>query len=310
MTIKRFAAHAMLPALLAFAVTGGTAEAAPIPKGCDFLKGLLDKAVTPQSKVEMVEGGCHITDVQIKMGTYQSWMIADLTVARLEGWDRTSARLPSHIKLAARGIRFFPQVGNSHTRYQLALTQKPFDVRLDAGFDLASRQVFIHELALESPWIGHIGFEVEASIAPDEAGAPEQPSLRDMKGGLRISHTRVVLDNRTLFESMLMPMVIAMIPPDDDPAEVIPKWQKKAEASLRTLPDSLIDAASRDALIRFTRDFPHPTGHFDLDVRLLKPVGLGELKPGKKGDNPLKGAKLTAVYDTPAASAQPAPGPR
>ncbi|WP_343611308.1 hypothetical protein [Novosphingobium sp.] len=303
MSIKRYSAGMLLSALLALAVTD-RAEAAPTPKGCAFVTGLLEKAVTPQSKVEMTEAGCHITDVQLKKGTYQSWMIADLSVAGLEGWDRKSKTFPSHIKLTARGIRFFPQIGNSHTRYQIALTQKPFDVRLDAGFDLASKQIVIRELALESPWIGHIGFEVEASFAPDEAGGPDQPSLQDMKGGLRILHTRLVLDNRTLFEGMLMPMIIAMIPPDDDPAEVIPKWQKKAEADLRKLPDSLVDAASRDALIRFTRDFPHPTGHFDLDIRLARPLGLGELKPGKDGNNPLKGAKLTAVYETPTAPAK------
>lgn len=286
----------LAPAMLLLSgLTASSTAAEPVPQACTALaQGFLKGAITDPGQVHASDEGCQFSDVRIKLGHTQSWSIDQLTISGLDGWDRKTTPLPPHLLVSAKGIRFSPAIDNSHIRYQLRLTQHPFDARLDAGFDPASKQLSIRELALESPWIGHIGLNMDAIYRLDQ-DAHAGRDLPDLPA-LQLSHSRLVLDNKTLFESMLMPMIIAFVPQDQDPAVVFPRWQKRAEAQLREIPAKLLDPASREALIGFIRDFPHPTGHFQINISLAHPISPGEIK-AKKGDAAfLKEAKITAVY--------------
>lgn len=297
MTFKRLASIALLLCTL---TGGGRAMAAPEPQACTALaQGFLKGAISDPGQVHATDRGCLFSDVQIKLGRYQNWTVEQLTIEGLNGWDRKASPLPPHLLVSAKGIRFAAPVENSHLRYQMRLTQRPFDARLDAGFDPATKALSIHELAIESPWIGHIALGIDAVYRAEQDGhaghdLPDLPALQ-------LSHTRLVLDNKTLFESMLMPTIIALVPAEQDPAEVFPRWQKKTEAQLRELPTRLLDADSREALIRFIRDFPHPTGHFAFDLRFAQPVTLAGLKAGKDHVSFLKDTKITVTYQPQAA---------
>lgn len=286
-------------ALLLLALSSDSAAAQSVPSACTTLaQGFLKGAITDPGQVHATDQGCQFSNIQVKLSRYQSWTVDQLTISGLENWDRKASPLPPHLLVSARGVRFAPAVDDSHMRYQMRLTQRPFDARLDAGFDPASQQLSIHELAIESPWIGHIGLGIDAvyRAEQDKHAGHDLPDLP----ALRLSHTRLVLDNKTLFEGMLMPAIIAFVPADQDPAVAFPRWQKKTEAQLRELPNGLLDHDSREALIRFIRDFPHPTGHFAVDVSFVHPISPGAIKAGKDHVSFLKDTKISVVY-------QPAP---
>ncbi|MCI4591809.1 hypothetical protein MOK15_17135 [Sphingobium sp. BYY-5] len=276
--------------MIATMATVGTATP-PKPPSCRQLsEGLLKNAMTPQSKVRSIDGQCLFSNMRIKTGTRQAWTVEQLTVAGLDQWDGKLSPLPPHLRVEAKGIRFSYEIDNSHARYQMALTQKPFDARLDFAFDVAAKTLSLREVALESPWLGHVSFAADAEFQGDNVRDPSDLI------GLRVSRLRFVLDNRSLLESMIMPSLIAFIPDDKDPAVEFPRQQKEAERRLKKLPTSALDAESRQALIRFTRDFPHPSGHFELDLMLDRPTSLDGIAKQKKNDAWLDHARIFARY--------------
>ncbi|MGC4251084.1 MAG: hypothetical protein QM605_06325 [Sphingobium sp.] len=292
MRMMRYGLAMAVPGLAAMGLAVAGWATPPKPPSCRQLsEGLLKNAMTPKSRVRDSDGTCQFTDVRIKTGTLQAWSVDQLTVTGLRQWDGKTSPLPPSLKVEAKGIRFAPEIENARTRYLMALTQKPFDARLDFGYDVAAQQLSIREVALESPWLGHIGFAVEAAFHGDNF-----PKAEDMKG-LRISSARFVLDNKIVLESMIMPTLIAMIPDDKDPAVEFPRLQKDAERRWRKLPEEVLDRQSRDALIAFTRDFPHPSGHFEFDIRFAEPLSLDDATQRKKEKDWLKAAHIAARYE-------------
>ena len=90
---------------------------------------------------------------------------------------------------------------------------------------------------------------------------------------------------------------------DKDPAVEFPRKQKAIEQKLRDIPGTVIDPQGRDALIRFTRDFPHPTGHFEMDLNFATAQSLEAINLKKDADW-LSGARITASYQPAPATAR------
>jgi hypothetical protein len=296
MTSARFLALATCLAAVALLPAGAVATPPQTSSCKDLSEGLLKESLPPASKVQTVGQACLFTHIRFKAGTRQSWTIEQVSVVGLDGWDSKRSKLPPHLQVEAKGILFSPEIDSARMRYQLAVTQRPFDARLQFDWDSAGRQFHLREVALDSPWLGHISLGTDAVLSGQDLPSPSG------LGKVQISRVRFVLDNRTVLESMIVPTLLGLIPEDKDPAVEIPKAQAKAERQLREMPQTVIDAASRDALIGFIRDFPHPSGHFELDLTLAEPRSLDSIKVQRKDDDWIGKARISARYE-------PAPAP-
>lgn len=295
MRSKRYILRALLPCAPLLVIAADGHATVPPPPTCDDLADSLFRgALTRDSRVRTEGESCIFTNVHIKTGHLAAWSIGQLTITGLKGPELNPKTRPARlqVRVEATHIVYAPTIDNARARYQIALTQRPFDVRFDVDLDFQTSHLSIREAALESPWLGTINVAFDAILEGNDIPEPSQVL------GFKFSRIRFGLDNRIVFESMVMPMVLALLPQDKDPAVEIPRLQKDAERDLKRLPASAIDPASRDALIRFTRDLPHPTGHFTAEVNFPTPQPVRALiaDSGKKMAW-AKDTRIAAQYD-------------
>jgi len=289
---------AALVAQLAFSPCSALAK--PREVSCQSLADrLLAGRTTAQTKVLEDGQSCVITHVKITISPLRNWTIDRLTVSGpdFRGLEKGKP-FPSALRVETQGIRFAPDIDDAHTRYVLQVQQRPFDARLSYEWDKATQQLHLRELALDSPRGGLVVLSMDADLS-DLDTRTTVPELKD----LGIRHVRMVLDNNGIFEDMLAPVLIGLVPPDDDPAVEIPKAQARELAQLRKLPSSVIDEASKAALTRFINDFPHPRGRLEIDQTFDRPLQLGDLKAFLVAGTGTwsQGSRIKARYD-PSAS--------
>lgn len=274
-----------------------SAPAVPDVSACKALAGNLSHIMhvevsnLPESAVTARPGSCIFSHATLNMSGFFVWSIDRLTIASPDIARGAGTTFPGSLRVDATGIRLETRIADSHARYLTSVAQKPFDVSFQYDRDRAARRLTVREVTIRSPWIGYASLAFDLDIPPD-AGAPKGMSkARDVA----IRQLHFVLDNREIVESMLIPVLVSLLPADKDPAIEFPKIQKQVELQARELPASSADDASKDALIRFTRDFPHPSGHFEETLRFDHPLVLEELLSGGKGKW-LRGAHLQAAY--------------
>lgn len=270
------------------------APSQPRDMACQALAAwLLAGRTTPRTEVSQEADGCVATHLRFSIDRYRGWAVERLAVSGPQldiGKDRP---LPTSLRLEARGVRFAPELEDARARYLIQLQQRPLDVRLRYDWDKATQQLHLRELALDSPRRGLVALSMDADLKGFDK---RMPSLQD----LGVRRVRMVLDNDGLFEDLLAPVVIGLTPDGEDPAVAIPKVKAREIQRLRALPRAMLDETSRDAMIRFVDDFPHPKGRLEIEQILDKPLQLRDLKSAAAIAPTvwLSGSKLTARYDT------------
>lgn len=256
---------------------------------------LLAGRMTAETKIAEEPQRCVVTDVRFQLSKYQGWAVDRLTVSGPDFRRLEKGRpLPTALDVEAHGITLSPDIDDSHTRYMMRAQQRPFDARLSYVWDEAAGRMHLKELAVDSPAAGLIAFSADADL-PDIARLTQSRK----PGQIGIRHLKVVFDNNGLFEGMLLPVFLGMIPADQDPAVEVPKAQARDMAAIAKLPDTAIDRASKDALSRFLRDFPNPRGYFELEQTFDTPLELGGLSslPATAASAWLHGSHISARYD-------------
>ncbi len=190
-------------------------------------------------------------------------------------------------------------LGDSHSRYLASVLQQPFDIRLHYDWDRAGGHLQVHEITLKGPGIGLASLSMDLDV-PANSGTSGFPRNVD----LSIRRIHLALDNRSVIEKMLMPLLVGLIPRDKDPAVEFPRIQEEVERQVGKLPDMLADRASKDALVRFARDFPHPAGHFEETISFDPPLRLDALRTDKEG-RWVRGAHVQALYQSAPSVAAP-----
>lgn len=287
-----------LVALLLFqpSLAPGQPQATP----CEVVaKGLLAERTTARTTTEKTNDGCAFSHLRFDMGPYRGWTIDRLALGPRPEALAKDKPIPKALLIEARGVRFAPDLKDARSRYMVAMRQRPFDARLRYDLDEAGRQLRLHELAVDSAHGGLISVALDADLKDGEGSA-----ARFDPNELGVRRVRIVLDNNGLFEEMLAPALIGLMPPDADPAVEIPKAKAREIERLGKLPSSVIDEDSRQALIRFVGDFPHPMGRFEVEQTLDRPLRLSDLKSGGPGAW-LSGSRLKARYETSASRYPP-----
>jgi hypothetical protein len=292
--------RAVLAVLFVLAASSATAQ--PREVSCKALADrLLAGRTTAETKVTQDGQTCAVTNLKIAKSRYQGWTIERLTVTGPDFRRLEKGQLfPTALRVEALGVRFAPDIEDTHSRYLIQAQQRPLDARLDYAWDKATQRLHLRELAVE----GSVGGLFAVSMDADLADLDTRTTLPGPKD-LGVRRARLVFDNGGLFESLLLPVILGLVPADKDPAAEIPKAQAREKAKVRALPSSTIDEASKDALSRFIDDFPHPRGHFEIDQTFDAPLRLTD--PRALADSGMSlltgGSRIVVRYDPSASRA-------
>jgi hypothetical protein len=119
-------------------------------------KTLLQYAVTAETTIQDGKDSCTFTRLAIGAKSYHGWTIEQLRIAGpdFQHLGRNNP-LPQSLAVDVKGIRTTTNLGNAHTQYIMAVSQKPMEARLSYDWDKASRQLHVREITLASPgWAG------------------------------------------------------------------------------------------------------------------------------------------------------------
>jgi len=246
--------------------------------------------------------GCLITNGSIEFGPYQNWAFkrAEIKSDDVASLKRDMAMIPNWGRVAVEGLTLRFPVTSAVTRYITALQQWPMDFSGSYHWYPAEGRLEVDNVELSSLRGGLVA--ASGDFVTNSNATPQSLAAMSTLG---ISRLRLRLDNQGLFESVAGPSLVAALSAgagwdaDIDIDERVEASKTQAAAVLTAIPDAQIDKESRQALIRFVRDLPHPGGFFSLEIEFPKPFMVGELDPGTDPVAALKllsGAKITAQY--------------
>jgi len=294
-----------LAATSAFAQTTAPApDNAPLSRCEEFLKGMSILKPGKDYMVRDIPDGCVVSNGIYQAMSIMGWTVerAVLEVDRLQDYlseaPDLSKTAPQWGRLAVDGVRMTLQSGNKVSDYITSIQQWPMDFAASYRFNPESGYLHIQNAEISSIKMGKASVSAEINLPVDSSVA----SLT-VNPTATLSHLRLRLDNQGLWESVALPVLAnyAALPSEtgeSDPEIDIARLRDIVSKSVEAMPDKQIDATSRQALLRFVQDMPHPTGFFTMDVHFDKPmpIGVNDLEPGKLAQHALTGAKMSVTY--------------
>lgn len=236
--------------------------------------------IMPDSVVEPVADGCHATNIFITAGgAYARWRVAD---ARVTGKDLFTAiganRMPEALEVSLNGTGLAIANGRPVTEYIMQVTQTPYNVHLAYRWDHASHDLVLDDLSLKGPRFGGIAF---SGTAKDVTHMPKLDGAADEDAKLfSLSKLSARLDNRGVFEGMVVVPLVSMLPPDEDPRPAIAQMQQMASGFIAMLPETVASADSKAALKDFIAAFPHPAGVYQFGIESKQPIPAEKILDG------------------------------
>lgn len=231
---------------------------------------------TAQTTITADGEGCTITGFRISSGS-SGIIDTGLSIERAHasgaGLVRAAAtqRFPDWLRLELNGVRVDVKTGKPGVDYMNRRQQKPFDVRLVYRSDKAKNAIRLEEASLAGEALGLLRLDATVyglDLAALKVGEqPDLPSLRIGDLGLR-------LDNKAMIATFALPLIIGAIGFEHDPEPALEAYRKTAIDMLDLLPGSFMVAASKDALTRFIRDFPDPSGRLELTAKADPPFAI------------------------------------
>ncbi len=272
-------------AIAVLIVLGSTfADAAPTDPSKPKCTVLLDNygvKLGDDAQIDDRPNGCVMTGGAIETSSYQTWVFkrAEIEADNFAGIKKDMSTVPTWGRLAIEGLTWRFHTSSPVTNYITKLQQWPMDVTAAYHWFPADGRLEVQDLQVTSVRTGLMS--VSADLVTDKNTTPQALLT---SGHIGLSRLRLRLDNQGLFEALVGPMASASLlyfsKPGDDQPEIEPQVEgakTRAIASLTATPETQIDGESRQALIRFIQDIPHPTGFFSLEIEFAKPIMLSDL---------------------------------
>jgi hypothetical protein len=102
-------------------------------------------------------------------------------------------------------------------------------------------------------------------------------SIFDQWPTFQFTSVSLELDNKGVFEKVLLPLWVNALPEGEDPETLVPRDLASATEQIMRAPATVITPASRAALTRFLRDLPHPSGKLGLRLKFAEPQQISGL---------------------------------
>lgn len=228
------------------------------------------------STVEAIENGCRVTNLVFDLGNgYSRFEMAEVTLVAPDLFARwAEQRLPDAVELTVKGTQFSPQTGNATTDYIIGVQQVPYNLHLKYRWNEVAGELVLVDASMRSGILGRV------SVSGTMTGVSTMPSVVDGMediAGYGLSQVSITLTNRSLLENFAIPTLVAMLSSDTDPRAQIAALQATLRATASALPDTIADAASRQALVDFIDAFPHPRQTYDLSLTAEPPVPVTDI---------------------------------
>lgn len=244
--------------------------------------------------------GCLIANGGIAFGTYQNWIFkrAEFKSDSIAALAKDMQAIPLWSSLSIEGLALQIPTSSASARYIAALQQWPMDFSGSYRWYPDEGRLEVDDMQLSSPRSGLLG--VSGDFVAEKNATPQSLAALNTLG---VSRLRLRIDNQGLFEAIVGPSAVALLTAGNaDDADVeaqVEASKTQAVAVLAAIPDDQIDKNSRQSLIRFVQDMPHPVGSFSVEIEFPKPLMFGELM--QSGDpvgvlKLLSSAKFTAYY--------------
>jgi hypothetical protein len=281
-----------------------TAPATPTTQCANLAAGFTQLERLPTTKIEDIKDGCRITDAAINLGPYTRWRIAEAQLTGRGLVDALAAKkLPEDFNLTLTGLRLSPNLPEAKaTSYLVENQQVPYNAHFAYQWDKATNTLSLDDISIHGPRIGL------ASLSARLTGLTQMPERLDSPADLSaasIENVTMTLNNHGVFQSMLLAPLIGLLPPDEDPRPTIAASQATLTTAIAALSETVANAASKVALTELIREFPAPTGIYQVSIDAPKPIPVSSLLA------PDKLAALTSLVSSlvVTASHQPPSGP-
>jgi len=267
----------MLSAFVLLMSTAFAKDEAQAITSCSELFGFVGLAERGDDTViDDISDGCRITNFYVGTSDYQRYRVAALSVTAPGLFEAFAADLPpASAEIVATGIALAPRI-DPVFEYLMEVQNQPFDAHLSYRWDDTAGTLELRDIGISSPLLGRLAFSATIS----GVGAEEFAEARTgMTPAIVLKAMEVTLDNGMVFESFVLPSLISLLPPDQDPRPAIALYQQQTLALLSGLPDSLIDKASKAAIAGFIESFPRPKGEYVVAVTSEAGIGFDDLEP-------------------------------
>lgn len=290
--------------VLASGIAGAGAQS-PAGSGtnCQALLGDFGVSLGQEVRTRDRPNGCVITNGALDTARYQTWTFtrAEIKAENFASIRKDNVVIPAWGSIAVEGLIPRFRTGNPLASYITKLQQWPMEFAASYRWHAADGRLEVDDVRLSSIRGGVMS--VSADLTADRNTTPQALAAT---GNIGISRLRVRLDNQGLFEALVGPSAVALAAyfsvPDGETGDIearIEEAKAKAVALLAAAPDTQLDKDSKQALIRFVQDMPHPTGYFSVEIELPKPLTISDLAPGMDDLKPariLAGARIEARY--------------
>lgn len=201
-------------------------------------------------------------------------MKADHVTWSGENLDRmvTDRLPPTALALDIAGLRFLPDLGDPVMTYLMEIQRRgeAVDVSLRAGWDEAERVLTVERAEARFPSGDYIRFSAEV----EGVDLTDRTSIQMSAGSFGITRTLWEIRSFGLFENLvLLPIGINLLSGANDPAARIEELKAEARREIEGMPDEIVSAESRAALVAVVDDMPNPSG--TLRVEMTAEPGLG-----------------------------------
>lgn len=277
-----FAASCLFAPLAAVAQEQPAAPKALVVTDCEsFFKRLAffnDSA--DHEKAEPIDGGCRGTDLYFESNSNNRWSFEEVRVTGEGLFEAANEnRFPDVMTATITGMRSSYVVSSPNLAYRLQAMQRPNSMHLSYRWDRQSRDLVLHDFTWKHSEYGSL------SLKGNMANLRDLPPINGRRPQdseqMTINNISVRLDNRGLFERLVVSDLISKLPDDKDPKPVITQYQASATAFIDALPDTVAGADSRAVLKTFVTSFPNPVGVYEMSVETQPPVSLAEVIKAK-----------------------------
>lgn len=235
------------------------------------LGGLGTRIETTAPPVLSENGACVLEQLRFAQG-YVGWE-ADRLAWSGRGFD--DSRLPGlpliEMTFLLRGLRTVAAPDDPVLHYLMRLQQarNGIDIAFAARWDHRSGVIALDRFEVDFPGANQL--VVTARV---EGADADNLLRRDMAGTeLGLTDLTVEIESNGLFETYAVVFGPALLDGAADPAARVEELKGQAIAALGTVPEAILDADSRTALVMAVRALPAPSG--TLRVALSSQDGLG-----------------------------------
>ncbi len=224
---------------------------------------------------QTADGGCRTSGLTIPVDSNITLRAESLTwKGENLTWLATGSSPPTSFLASLKGISVIPDIGDPVFSYLQGIQMR--GSKIDLGLSLewnAKEQVLSLDGArLEFP--DHDFVELSAKV--EGVDITSLPSLQTSVGRFGVTKATTTIRTTQFFQSyLLLPLGMALLDGAEDPEAETRRLKDVAISFLRQIPDDVLSAGSKTALMNLVSDMPEPSGTLRIEQTASPGIGPG-----------------------------------